>query len=291
MILHLLLHSADASSLGRFEAWSLPQQPQMEYVFAQLDDVVIAKDDCRNFLDIHCWSILTFDANDKVDSITIHQHLRFDYLNKTIRTHEFGPGGTLNFDFVPESVTLIDITNSRYSGTVSTGRLPPGLLVLRINGNKFHGEFDTKALPKEIQIIVIANNAFHGSLAMDSLPNSVEEFYASLNGFSGELNLSALPPKLSTLYLTDNNFRGKLVMRNVPETLEQVCLNNNAFDRDRMVIASRSFVYFRVDAEFRGNIFSPDGVQFTPEGLHFGDTNDEASHSDEFALGDDFGDW
>ena len=253
MLSHFALTSA-ADPLGRCGTLSdLPQQSLIELLVQDFWDVGIGRDPDGAFLDIHEWLGITLNASGDVDEIDF------------VRTDGgFAEGGSIDFQYVPQTVTTLIIRLFQLSGTMETSQLPIGLINLHVDNNFLTGTFDIKTLPEKIQSIDISVNDMSGSLAMDCLPAHVESFSAWSNEFSGTVNLSKLPASLSSLDIAENKLEGSIELRNVPPALQNISLNTNNFaDGQAIVDAKHELQWVRLDRKFIGKVFDANGVKTT----------------------------
>ena len=277
-------------SLGRFDKNSMPQQTLIEMLVQDFIDVKIAKDEEGNFHDIEKWCIFKFNADGEVAEINIDvddKEMGFyliynnDFI-RSIKTGCFSEGGTIDFQYVPSTVTSLIICEMEFEGTLETKDLPAGLLKLSLTENKFAGTFSISDLPSKIDYVSIRSNHFEGSLDIESLPGSVTVFVASQNHFLGTINLNNLPRALRSLVLSDNELTGSLELRNAPITLEEVSLFGNNFQGEKLIVdASRKFKYFVVDSIFKGKVVTADGSPFNDGVIFDGEEESDLLSSDE----------
>ena len=276
-------------SLGRFDKNSMPQQTLIEMLVQDFKDVKIAKDEEGNFHDIEKWCIFKFNADGQVAEINIDvcdsemgfYHIYNNYI-RSIATGCFSEGGTIDFQYVPSTVTSLIICEMEFEGTLETKDLPAGLLKLSLTENKIAGTFSISDLPSKIDYVSIRSNHFEGSLDIESLPGSVTVFEASQNHFSGTVNLNNLPRALRSLVLSDNELTGSLELRNAPITLKEVSLRGNNFHGEKLIVdALQKFKYFVVDSFFKGKVVSADGSPFNDGVIFDGEEESDLLSSDE----------
>ena len=146
--LSALLQTAESIGLGRFDKLCISEQSRIELFVENFTDVDIAKDDSGNFLDISAWSIFDFDSHgDKIQSICIRpdqedleelflgysSHSDAEGSNRSITSSCFGPGGLVDFQYVPPTLQSLEIEDCELRGTLDTASLPASLRVLQVN--------------------------------------------------------------------------------------------------------------------------------------------------------------
>ena len=266
----MLLTAVTADPLGRFSALSLSQQSLMEMLVQDFSDVKIAKDADGAFFDIKEWSVLRIDENGDIVAIYIDAEDADFFDVPSIKERSFDAGGSIDFQYVPQTVQFLDLGCMMLEGQLETSILPSVLDNLSVGGNRLKGTFDIKGLPKGMEYINIPANKLHGSLAMDCLPSPMEIFNAWDNEFSGTVNLTELSPMLKKLSLSFNRLEGPLVLLNVPPALKDVELHNNSFDTEKVVLdAKHTMKRFKVDRCFMGKVFDGNGVENTQQNLEF----------------------
>ena len=277
MLANLLSIACTDDGLGRFSNLCISDQTLMEMLVQDFEDVNIAKAG-GNFIDISEWSILCFDDSGSITAINIDiddtEYIDEDpfyrSIHRGIKDSCFDGGGSIDFKYVPQTVTGLTVSEMIFEGTIETGDLPSGLIHLNVFGNYLKGPFDISGLPKCIERIDIGGNEMTGSLKIEFLPESVKEFSAFSNIFSGTLSMEKLPPKMESLALSSNRFKGKIELPKVPSSLSSINLDNNSFETERIVIDSAHKVKrFIVDDCFRGKVFDPSGVKIDEKGFDF----------------------
>ena len=266
----MILFTVTADPLGRFSALSMSQQSLMDMLVKDFSDVKFAKDSDGAFFDIQEWSVLRIDENGDIKGIQMNGIDSFYLPGPSIKTSGFQAGGSIDFQYVPETVQFLAVRHMMLEGVIETSRLSKFLESLAVEGNRLKGTFDIKGLPKEMGHISISNNKLHGSLAIDYLPRPMETFFAHDNEFSGTVNLTNLPPKLMKLSLYDNYLEGPLVLLHVPLTLVDVEIHSNRFDTEKVVLDAKHVIRrFKVDRCFIGKIFDASGAVTDQRSLEF----------------------
>ena len=290
-MLSLLLVSTADSALGRFDVSNVSQQSLMELFVQGFDDVCIAIKDDESYYDISEWTVLLVGADSEVFGIIINNAdsaAVFQNADRTIKKHCFPPGGTMDFQYVPPTVTHLNVSLMNMKGEIQTASLPRGLQTLKVNRNKLSGTFDAAGLPQRVQNVDISKNSLSGSLILDSLPTSLIEFIANANNFSGSINLGKLPPKLVKLNLSSNRLEGHLFLCNVPATLEEAEMHVNKFDTEKVIFdAKHKMKCFRVDRAFHTKVFYANGTARMQAWIRFHPpvNNESSSEEDAFDLG------
>lgn len=91
---------------------------------------------------------------------------------------------TLNDRTIPDFITLIDLSNNHFSGSVDLAHLPSQLKELSLHGNQFDGTVNLDSLPNQLEVLRLDNNQFIGSIATCNLPDTLRIFtIASGNQF------------------------------------------------------------------------------------------------------------
>ena len=105
--------------------------------------------------------------------------------------------GTLQWEYIPQSLTYLSLCRNMLSGSVNWSYIPPQLEVLRLT-----------------------NNAFEGSIELRSLPHTLREFWVPDNFFSGDLCFDYIPDNLRSMFLSRNRDLGGVIdMQKLPNTL------------------------------------------------------------------------
>ena len=275
MIQARLLFSID-SQCGKFDKALLPQQSMMELLVQGFDDVGIAKDKQGNFIPIEEWSILEFGADGTITDIEIDasEYMAQLYLiqctRDPLRITEicFDAGGSIDFQFVPGTVTSLTIIALALHGKLNTLDLPRGLCYLNLMLNEFLSEFSTAGLPEPTEHVDISDNRFEGSLLLSALPPNVVHFRAPNNGFSGALIFRALPECIDSLILYRNQFCGKIDVSAIPPSLTILELYGNCWGADSVIVRQgQCFKKFKIDDMFRDHFIDQNGEPCAPRGI------------------------
>ena len=216
MLSLLILHTAD-DKLGRLDYASVNDQSKMEIVVSLRENTSF-KDDDDTFCDIHEWKGLTFDEND-----TLTQIEWFDPLQPLATT------GALRLEWLPETVSLLDIRRCGVEGTVDFARLPAALVECMLSYNALTGSADLLHLPAQLKELLADCNKLSGSLTLHALPVTMTDLCLDHNEFFGSVDLSKLPPALEFLRLDANKLSGEVLMQGLPESLENLNLGQNGF--------------------------------------------------------------
>ena len=287
------LFTAEISSIGRFDAQSLPQQTLIEMLVENITDVGIAKDASGCFIEIKRWSILSFDVEDNVTEIRMdadNVEMRFDFFDdvkipRSIASGCFEEGGSIDLRFTPSTVHSITLSFMDFAGTLETQRLPHGMTELLINANQFFGPFDIKGLPPGMREAHIQKNHFAGVLLVEYLPEQMFIFNASANRFHGTVNLTKLPHGLVELYLSMNTFHGDIRLLDIPSALRKVRLHGNKFSSADIIGGSERLNVI-LDASLKGKVLDGNGQTCTLAGVQFDEVNiSEESEESEFHAG------
>ena len=139
--------------------------------------------------------------------------------------------GSLNWEFIPDSVLLIDLRQNQINCTLNTSDLPGRLRQFHADMNRLHGEFDFCSLPVTLEKLTISKNFFTGNVELGAhLPPGLLSLEINSNEFTGDLSFCHLPKQISTLWAAYNFFSGPIVLQNLPPTLSQIDLRGNEFE-------------------------------------------------------------
>ena len=274
--MHILMYAADLSYLGRANKSNLSTQTLMELLVGQIHDESLSriKSEDGQFVDIHLWDALSFNANDELETIKLDF---FDYedghdedllaedvfgadVPEDVYRRVIGIGGILDFQWIPETVTAFYVSMMEFGGTVNTSDLPSSLVRFSIANNNFSGSFALRSLPESILYVTISFNNFSGNLTLQELPRKLKLFDASSNQFSGMIDLNQLPPTLFSLILSNNQLSGDLSLMNPSSSLENIDLFGNRFsDVSFRVTLSESLKCITVDPSYDGRIIDANG--------------------------------
>ena len=109
----------------------------MEIFIDSVEDKAEFVDANGNFLDIHEWPGVRMNEADEIEDIKF-------------RIPEHAPNfleGVLNFLFLPDSVTALDLSNNRLSGSLALCDLPPAFADFNATGNNFEGKLTMRICP------------------------------------------------------------------------------------------------------------------------------------------------
>ena len=236
--MHNLLIYAHDYALGRIDLTMLDNQMRMELLIDGLSDEVKKsyKDASGNYLEYKRW-----------DGV----HLGDDCSNVDRFEIPYGAHGTVAFEFLPESVTLLEARRSNIEGTVPVALLPrdlidvdfsgiqtmfgtidfcampPALEICDLSENKFSGTADLTTLPERLRSLNIAFNNFYGSVSLSNLPASLKVIDISYNEFSGKICEAKISDSLTELYANHCKFNGTFVYENLPECKDVIEMSEN----------------------------------------------------------------
>ena len=136
--------------------------------------------------------------------------------------------GTLQWDYLPESVFRFDSSFCRLTGPVFLVALPPRLTYFNLERNIFIGELNLSDLPRILCTLWLNDNKFDGSVDLTLLPCGLEYLYLRNNQLSGAVDLSHLPTNLRNLDLSSNRFTGPLSLQHLPALLTSLECQQNS---------------------------------------------------------------
>ena len=204
------------TAIGRFDQNFITDQQRMELLIERFS--IKSRKTFRSaegeFLEISDWEGVQLTKNENVGTVNFFQK---------------GFTGTVQFAYIPPTVTYFSCAYNFLKGAVDTAALPRPLRVFEICQNKLSGTFDFTALPPALTQCNIANNFFTGSANLASLPPELNQLRAQRNEFSGSISLESLPMTLKNLSLSANRLSGSLTFENLPANLVELWLQQNNF--------------------------------------------------------------
>ena len=221
----LLVQSDDFSSLGGFNHDDIPQNDLMELLVADFDDKTCFQSDGA-FLQLSAWPGVVMDTEGSVEKIMWRGGI-YAFFNGD---------GSIDFRWIPSTVTKFGISNNTLSGTLDAAVLPRGLRYLGITHNQICGTVDLYTVPRTMVGLYIGSNRLHGSLHLEDLPPPLEAFDASRNKFEGTLAFQGLPPSIRNIRLRFNTFCGSVDLRFLPESIRLVELGDCSIQQKVLVI-------------------------------------------------------
>ena len=261
--------ATDTDHLGRFDKHSLTDQVRMELLFGCLVDIKRLQDKEGDFNDACEWPGVQCNEEFAVTSMDFDNT---DYLRRCMadllgwdanNSRELGlsPGGSMDLQWIPETVTDFRVSGLSLEGQVNTQWLPRELRQFTITNNKFHGEFVTSELPEHLETVRLSSNMLSGSLSLHTLPRFLVSFDASSNKFSGTLNLRKLPTFLKILDVNSNCFTGMIEICFVPPKIRTLNFSMNSFSNEKAIISSipEAVENITIDEGLRGKVLDMDG--------------------------------
>ena len=130
------------------------------------------------FRDVHEWLNVEFDAQDAVTKVDwsftgMQGSLETQYMPQTMQNFLI-PGnrlkGTISWRTLPEALELFNISDNQLSGSADFAHLPAKLWFLSISWNKFSGSVDLSGITQSIKQLKIARNRLRGTLDLNYLP-------------------------------------------------------------------------------------------------------------------------
>jgi len=248
LLVSLSLQSDDApaSHLGKIDKSSFSQQTLMELF---LDGITKNKNiicgDCDTPKPVAEWRGVTTNADGEVTMF------------RTIYCALFG---TPQLQWLPESVTKLDMTKNLLTGTLDLSVLPESLECLVLADNKFSGEIALESLHQRMCVLNLGMNQLSGSLKLESLPDNLKELYLDFNSFSGTVCLTNLPASMISLSINDNKLHGGVDLTRLPDGLASLFLGTNGFcgETDFSQLPFQTLKLFVVDhTQMSGTVVVP----------------------------------
>ncbi|KNH05030.1 leucine-rich repeat protein [Perkinsela sp. CCAP 1560/4] len=238
------LVTADPLCLARADKASLPKQMLMELLVESLQCRDVFRGINDDFVAVCFWYGLGLDGDGNITSINwrVHDVPHYDDIQDGLIDEDaldvLRTGGSIDFQWIPETVTHFHLYNMMLSGSIDTVSLPRTLQIFRVEQNVLSGTFDTRGLPHKIEEVSIANNRISGSLNITTLPVGLRAFHASGNLMSGSLDMSSLPDGIKRLSLHNNSFTGVIDLLHLPRSLKYLHLEVNRMKQDALVVTS-----------------------------------------------------
>ena len=260
---------AEIPGAGRFSVGSVSQQTALEILCANMKDAKQLKDAEGDFRDIELWKGLRFDAKGNVSEIDFEHNFDFDFFASSDEEADaytegtsLGPGGSMDLQWIPESVTAFCIAYLEISGSVDTAKLPRKLEEFDISCNVFTGEFRMDGLPETMKGLNVKRNALSGQLILADLPRGIQMVYVSNNAFTGCVKMEDLPPRIEIFDAEQNQLCGEISLEKLPNLLSTLDLTHNNFKQDVLVAPSAEMLKYRrlfIDKEQFGKIVDRHG--------------------------------
>ena len=121
-----------------------------------------------------------------------------DGLLETIHWEFLGLRGSLNWEYLPRSLTHFSVTFSKLTGELEIGNLPSQLESLFVNDNELTGTPDLTSLPQNLDVLGLSNNLFHGVLDFSKMPHSLRILWLQNNAELGGTLEEGVIPKRTT---------------------------------------------------------------------------------------------
>ena len=241
--MHTILIAAD--SIGRVDVHTLPQETLMELLvenFAHTMPIIASARD-HQYIPVRSWNGVHFAPNGNIATIdwSFSQYGHF-------LTCAFDKGGSIDFQFIPQSVLDFRINNMELHGTVDTSCLPPRLKRFAVRTNQLKGAFSLKGLPETIESLNISSNRMEGSLDLENCPQKAIYLRAKDNNFSGTLDFSNVSVSLKELDLSMNKFYGPIDVSNIAHALQFFWLEKNEF-RDEVITLGDALPSYTLSAD------------------------------------------
>ena len=230
---------ADITGAGRFDAGSVSQQTAMEILCGSVKNLKKVQDKNGDFMPIERWKGLKFDSDGNLVDINFDSNTLtylFDEGGAQPEESSIGPGGSMDLQWIPSTVTSFSIADLEMIGSLNTADLPRKLQIFDVSFNEFEGEIGTGGLPETLKVLNIQYNNFSGSLILAALPRGLDRFFATQNAFTGEIKLQDLPPQISVFAVEQNDLSGEISMRHIPLSIERLDLTHNDFGQDVLVV-------------------------------------------------------
>ena len=209
-------YAADTESLGRVNRQTVPQQTLFELLVSEMPDSAGFRPIDEDFADFCTWLGVTVDESKNATGIS---------WNRVFADHS----GSIDFGYLPLTLTSLSIESNGLQGIVRTLDLPPKLKICHLSCNRFDGELLLDDLPETLKDLTVSRNSFSGSVYLGNLPQSLGTLDLSSNAFSGSIKLNKLPATLRRLSLERNALTGSLELGELPDGMLDIVLNNNYF--------------------------------------------------------------
>ncbi|KNH05413.1 leucine-rich repeat protein [Perkinsela sp. CCAP 1560/4] len=142
----------DPIAIGRADKHSMPHQTLMEMLVADLQDKKCFRDKNGDFHDINSWEGISLTQDGEVNSINLECYADFRFGVEFDDEDEdtkgvVRPGGSIDFQWIPSSVTDFSTSDLNLAGSIDTRTLPRELNDLNLEKNHFSGTFNAAGLP------------------------------------------------------------------------------------------------------------------------------------------------
>ena len=222
----MLFHSsfftaADTSHLGRVEKASLSTQTLMELFVEGIENKERICGNAEEPADIDEWTGFVHSEEQPTDEAEKQFNIDWSYLLLV---------GTVDLQWVPPTVIVLDISDNELGGSLNLTALPQSSQKLDLHSNHFSGEIDLCHLPAEIEVLDLSENKLSGSLNLERLPLSIRELRLNYNRFSGTMCLRKLPRGFVDLSVGGNELSGSVDLTALPVTMNSLRLYKNNFE-------------------------------------------------------------
>ena len=232
--MHLIpaLIAADADGLSRVNPLLLPEETLLEMFF----DGVENKDHLdftneRFFIRDHTTAVTSIWITPSFNRRPLYGSVNFAFLPQTVTVISLRGNvlqGPLDVERWPAALCSVSLEKNEFSGDLRAEKLPRDLIILNLHRNKLVGSVDMGALPPKLEELRLDDNELAGTVDTRALSRALRTLSLSKNNFSGLFSLDGLPEGLIVLHIASNNFSGTLSARSLP-SLEILLANNNAF--------------------------------------------------------------
>jgi len=137
--------------------------------------------------------------------------------------------GTLQWDWLPRTLTACRLWDTQLTGGVKLDTLPPQLSTLILWNNDFTGNLDLEHMPHTLEELAVGSNRFEGSVELTSLPRNLVYLSLRKNKLSGTIDLTRLSEHLNHLNISENRFTGSLNLQHLPCSILELYLYDNCF--------------------------------------------------------------
>ena len=207
--------------VARPHADMFDQQTKMEILLSDLlHDATLRfrSSDSSDFKPVCEWDGVTCDAHGEVTYV--------DWYGTGI------DGGSMCLDYLPESITQINITRCNLEGTITAAKLPHSIKSFFVRRNRLRGTIAFAELPMNMQRLHLSNNEFSGTIDFEHLPGALEYLSINHNAFSGSAALTRLPQGIRLIDCSFNKLSGQLNLVSLPVSMGSLSLNSNEFAGD-----------------------------------------------------------
>eukprot|EP00009_Paramoeba_aestuarina_P010833 CAMPEP_0201523784 /NCGR_PEP_ID=MMETSP0161_2-20130828/20922_1 /ASSEMBLY_ACC=CAM_ASM_000251 /TAXON_ID=180227 /ORGANISM="Neoparamoeba aestuarina, Strain SoJaBio B1-5/56/2" /LENGTH=166 /DNA_ID=CAMNT_0047922993 /DNA_START=120 /DNA_END=620 /DNA_ORIENTATION=+ len=101
----------------------------------------------------------------------------------------------------------------RMGGSIQLEWLPNTVVEAFFNDNSFEGTVTLLGLPESLQCLSVSHNNLSGTVDLMNLPENLREISLQKNSFEGDTDFSQLPASLKYIDVSDTKLEGKIQRR------------------------------------------------------------------------------